>query len=172
MTELIFTYARYTDHKPDLPEAFRLEDQRPSWTTDEKWQRTIQSLWMDVTSPQEIATSAYMHLQFVEDMIAIHCDGPQTVPELCETWLAQKWEDAQSKIWKDLVAKAWQTDVCSEAPSYFRPSLCLLSSDWMIANGFDIDPATSVDSLTFAENPSLVQVSYQPPYTWNASYSD
>ena len=172
MTELIFTYARFTDHGPDLPGAFRPEDQQPSWTTDEKWQRTMQSLRMDGTSPQEITQSAYMHLQFVEDMIAIHCDGPQTVPELCETWLAKKWEESKSKMWKDLVAKAWQTDVWSEAPCYFRPSLCLLSSEWMKANGFEIDPSTSEDSLTFAENPPLVQVTYQPPYTWNASYSD
>jgi hypothetical protein len=172
MSELIFSYARFKDRKPELPESFRLEDLQPNWTSDEQWLLTMQSLQMEPTNPQETTKSAYMHLRFVEDIIAIHCDGPQTVPELCETWLAQKWEESKSEMWKDLVSKAWQTDVCSEAPSYFRPSLCLLSSEWMKANGFENNPATSVDSLTFAENPSLVQVTYQPPYTWNASYSD
>ena len=147
----IFKHASFLNGIPALPHGFSVEELRPSWVNEADWQALMNGLGHS----DELA-SAYAHLVFTEDMIAIHEDHGSAIPDLCETWLAHAYHNSTSDLWKRLVRTAWRSDVTTDGPGYFRPSCCLVSPLWLDHNGFSPEAAPRLRSLTFRDQPSVV----------------
>lgn len=173
MSSSFFTYARFRSTTsglvPDIPIGFSISDLKPEWVPDQKWDTLMASLDVLPASNQATIVSAYHHLLIVEDLIAIHEDNGSRIPIRCETWLADKYHHHSSDLWKKLIYRAWTTRVNSPPIDYFRPSLCLLTSDWLSFHGFNGYTVLPVPSMAFHESPML---RFSNEQGWVAMYSD
>ena len=112
------------------------------------------------STTQETIQSVYLHLAFLEDLLAIFEDHPMGA-ELAETWMAVRWTE-QNDDWKRLARLALFDSAISyeeTSPQYERPSLFTLSHDWMKEMGYDDEVAERVPelSLTFREEVAYVR---------------
>lgn len=140
---------------PCLPAGFELLQLKPSWLPDNRWNETVDRLdaSLNYSSTREMIQSVYLHLVFLEDLLAINEDnisGPWN-PDLCESWMAVRWNE-QNDDWKRLMGRALiDSTNCFEetGPQYERPSFFLLTREWMNENDYHELAEYDGASLTF-----------------------
>jgi len=128
------------------PRGFELSQLKPTWVDDVKWNFMVDALVAPINTTPDIVQNAYLFLSFYEDLIAIYDDRRCTI---ATSHFAIIWEDHENPVWRSIVEKAILTDIRMEGPSYDRPSLCLLSKEWLDSYDFDFDPPPYQESMTF-----------------------
>ena len=152
----IFKFASYiVKQDSDIPLAcvpnfFKIENYCPEWISHDVWLNVINKLNSQCNCEEEIVQNAYEHLVIVEDLFAIFDDRMKT--DVFESWIAMIWQNHSSNLWKTIIKDAWTTDIVMNPPQYFRPSLCLISSEWMSAHGYKNYNVIPKESFTFKKN--------------------
>ena len=151
---LVNQNSQHDEPTPCLPAEFELVRLKPSWLPDNRWNETVDRLdaSLDYSSTPEMIQSVYLHLVFLEDLLAINEDNDTSlISDLCESWMAVRWNE-QNDDWKRLMGRALiDSTNCFEetGPQYERPSFFLLTREWMNENDYHELAEYDGASLTF-----------------------